>query len=139
MTKTLNRLRNEAYQNAKQHGFHDSDYEVIKTMAGLHALIAQRIALIHSELSEALEADRKERYANLYAFDCKGQQAPKEGVDPFVDRFKVHIKDTFEDELADAMIRILDLCGWMDIDIQRHVELKMQYNAGREKMHGKKY
>lgn len=37
------------------------------------------------------------------------------------------------------MIRILDLCGWMDIDIQRHVELKMQYNAGREKMHGKKY
>ena len=139
MTKTLNRLRNEAYQNAKQHGFHDPDNEVIKTMAGLHALIAQRIALIHSELSEALEADRKERYANLYAFNCKGQQAPKEGVDPFVDRFKVHIKDTFEDELADAMIRIHDLCGWMDIDIQRHVELKMQYNAGREKMHGKKY
>ena len=65
MTKTLNRLRNEAYQNAKQHGFHDSDNEVIKTMAGLHALIAQRIALIHSELSEALEADRKERYANM--------------------------------------------------------------------------
>lgn len=139
MTKTLNRLRDEAYQNSVEHGFHDSDKEVMKTMAGLHALIAQRIALIHSELSEALEADRKERYANLYAFNCKGQQAPKEGVDPFVDRFKVHIKDTFEDELADAMIRILDLCGWMDIDIQRHVELKMQYNAGREKMHGKKY
>ena len=137
--KTLNQLRDEAYQNAAEHGFHDSDKEVMKTMAGLHALIAQRIALIHSELSEALEADRKERYANLYAFNCKRHQTPKEGVDPFVDRFKVHIKDTFEDELADAMIRILDLCGWMNIDIQRHVELKMQYNAGREKMHGKKY
>jgi NTP pyrophosphatase (non-canonical NTP hydrolase) len=134
MTKTLNRLRDEAYQNSVEHGFHDSDNEMMKTMAGLHALIAQRIALIHSELSEALEADRKERYANLYAFNCKRQQTPT-----FVDRFKVHIKDTFEDELADAMIRILDLCGWMDIDIQRHVELKMQYNAGREKMHGKKY
>ena len=139
MNKTLNQLRDEAYQNAKQHGFHDSDKEVMKTMVGFHALVAQRIALIHSELSEALEADRKERYSSISAFDCRRQRTPREGVDPFVDKFDVHIKDRFEDEIADAMIRILDLCGWMDIDIQRHVELKMQYNAGREKMHGKKY
>lgn len=55
------------------------------------------------------------------------------------DWFESHIKDTVEDELSDAIIRILDLCGWLNIDIQRHVDLKMQYNAGREKMHGKKY
>ena len=131
MIRTLNQLRDEAYQNASKHGFHDSDRKVSETKFGLHALIAQRLALIHSEISEALEADRKERGANLEAFDSS--------ADSFSEKFKAHIKDSFEDELADAVIRILDLCGWMDIDIQRHVELKMQYNSGREKMHGKEY
>lgn len=131
MNKTLNQLRDEAYQNSVEHGFHDSDRQVSETKVGLHALIAQRLALIHSEISEALEADRKERGANLEAFDSS--------ADSFSEKFKAHIKDSFEDELADAVIRILDLCGWMDIDIQRHVELKMQYNSCRERMHGKTY
>lgn len=131
MAKTLNQLRDEAYQNAKQHGFHDSDKPYEITNADLHAIIAQRLALIHSEISEALEADREEREANLCAFDCSEES--------FSVKFKAHIKDTLEDELADAIIRILDFCGWLSIDIERHVELKMKYNAGRERMHGKMY
>lgn len=138
MTKTLNQLRDEAYQNANKHGFHDVDKEFSKTNEGLHALVAQRLALIHSELSEALEADRKEKRAKLHYFD-NNYRDPMEKVDRFVNKFEVHIKDTFEDELSDAIIRILDICGWMKIDIQRHVELKMQYNSWRDKMHGKKY
>ena len=137
--KNINQLRDEAYQNSVDHGFHDVDKEFSSTNEWFHALVAQRLALIHSELSEALEADRKEKHANLYDFEKKRQLTPRTGCDPFVDKFEVHIKDTFEDELSDAIIRILDLCGWMNIDIQRHVELKMKYNSVRDKMHGKKY
>lgn len=49
------------------------------------------------------------------------------------------VKDTLEDELADALIRLLDLTAHLGIDIERHIELKMQYNALRPYKHGKKY
>jgi NTP pyrophosphatase (non-canonical NTP hydrolase) len=49
------------------------------------------------------------------------------------------IKDTVEDELADVIIRTLDLCGYLGIDIEKHVELKMRYNESREYKHGKNY
>jgi NTP pyrophosphatase (non-canonical NTP hydrolase) len=49
------------------------------------------------------------------------------------------VKDTFEDELADAAIRIFDLAHSKGIDLQKHIEAKMRYNATREHMHGKKY
>jgi NTP pyrophosphatase (non-canonical NTP hydrolase) len=53
--------------------------------------------------------------------------------------FQAHVKDSFEDELADALIRILDMCGGLGIDIQRHVEEKLHYNATRERLYGKNY
>jgi NTP pyrophosphatase (non-canonical NTP hydrolase) len=83
-----------------------------------------------SELSEALEADRKGRVANLDKFD----QGIAHG-----DIFETYIKDTFEDELADTVIRILDLCGARGIDLERHINLKLKYNRSRERMHGKAY
>ena len=128
----MNQLRDEAYQNAVEHGFHDSDTEISRTSEGFHALLAQRLALIHSEISEVLEADRKGRESEIYAFYHDKKK-------DFIDRFNSYIKDTIEDELADAIIRILDLCGWLKIDIGSHVELKMQYNKERVKKHGKNY
>jgi len=53
--------------------------------------------------------------------------------------FRDTIKDTFEDELADVQIRLADLSGWLGINLQRHTELKAEYNSGREHMHGKKF
>lgn len=53
--------------------------------------------------------------------------------------FESKVKNTFEDELADVLIRVFDLCGWLGIDIQRHLELKMHYNAMREFKHGRNY
>ena len=50
-----------------------------------------------------------------------------------------HIKDTIEDELADAFIRLLDTAEGWGIDLQEHVKLKMLYNAKRERLHGNKY
>jgi len=49
-----------------------------------------------------------------------------------------YVKDTFEDELADTIIRILDLCGYLGIDIDEHINLKMAYNRERPYKHNKK-
>lgn len=41
--------------------------------------------------------------------------------------------------LADAMIRILDLCGGMQVPIGEIIEKKLEYNAGRPYKHNKKF
>lgn len=62
-----------------------------------------------------------------------------EGSDIDLRGFGIHIKDTFEDEIADVFIRLFDFCGHRKIDIEKFIQLKMKYNESREKMHGKKY
>lgn len=91
------------------------------------------IALITSELSESLEAHRKDDWASkdVRAF------VP---YDPSMENeFKDTIKDSVEDEIADAVIRIFDLCGYLEIDLEGHIEAKMGYNRNRPKRHGKRY
>ena len=74
------------------------------------------IALMHSELSEALEAHRKDKQ------------------DDHLPQYKgLHV------ELADALIRILDFAGAHDIRIGEIVKAKLAYNANRPHKHGKKY
>lgn len=60
-------------------------------------------------------------------------------AEPFKQAFEDHVKDTFEDELADTVIRILDLCGARGINLEKHINLKLKYNRTRERMHGKNY
>jgi NTP pyrophosphatase (non-canonical NTP hydrolase) len=43
----------------------------------------------------------------------------------------------FNEELADAVIRIYDLCGHMGIDLGLAIDGKMTINAKREPKHGK--
>jgi len=76
----------------------------------------EKLALIHSEISEALEADRK------------GLQAE-------------HIQDFsgIEEELADAVIRILDFAGQHGLRLGEAIGAKMQYNLTRPYKHGKAY
>ncbi len=124
----MNRLAMDIHQNAVEKGFYETPTEV-----------GTRLMLVVSELSEALEADRKDRHADLAAFDAEHQITPRTGVDAFTDKFENHIKDTFEDEISDAIIRLLDLCAYKSIDIDRHIKLKMQYNASRPYKHGKNY
>jgi len=103
--------------------------------------IGELLMLVTSELGEALEAHRKGRRAdfNRYNANCEfgSDITPKE--ERQIISFKDHIKDTFEDELSDAVIRIADMCGYLGIDLEKHIELKMKYNATREYKHGKRY
>lgn len=65
------------------------------------------LALVISELSEAIEADRKRRVAQRPLFF---KAVTLEGVE-WETAFVEHIKDSMEDELADAFIRLLDYAG----------------------------
>jgi NTP pyrophosphatase (non-canonical NTP hydrolase) len=69
----------------------------------------EAVALIVSELSEAIEAHRKDkRTVEPLTFE---QTARYHGT--WDSWFKTRIKDTVEDEIADTVIRILDCCkGW---------------------------
>lgn len=111
--------------NAHAKGFWDKGVDV-----------PEKLMLIVSEVSEAMEADRVDKR-------CLPQLAAEVvtmGDEMFERHFKGDVKDTFEDELADTAIRIFDLAYEMGIDLSSHIEAKIRYNATRPKMHGgKKY
>lgn len=105
----LNLLRDKAYEIAKNNGFHD------EYCSDEHLLV-----LVISELMEALEAYRKgnclseneDKYMDVQSKinDCYNNSEFKEC-------FEKYIKDTFEDELADTVIRLLDTAGSNNINI----------------------
>ena len=47
-------------------------------------------------------------------------------------------EDNFREELADTVIRILHMCGAMDIDLEGEIAKKMKVNTGRPMLHGKR-
>ena len=76
----------------------------------------EKIALMHSELSEALEADRK---------DLDAEHIPGfTGV---------------EEELADVVIRVLDFAGHHNLRLGEALSAKIAYNLTRPFKHGKAY
>lgn len=136
--KTLNEIGTAALALTTEKGFHATESE-LRSVIGenkdlqqeLSALQdARRLALIQSEVSEALEACRKNKHADMQAFEKSAQTKAD---------FEIYIKDSFEDELADALIRILELAAVHQIDIEKHVCAKMAYNAQRPYKFGKAY
>lgn len=135
----LNELAQQIHRNAKDNGFYDEPSN-----------IPTLLCLIHAEVSEALEADRQGIFSDLGSFNkClstsriinqdptyKGGITPERAYEVNFNRF---IKGTFEEELADIVIRVLDLCAFKGIDIESHIKAKMRYNKNRPYKHGKKY
>lgn len=76
--------------------------------------VGETLMLVVTELSEALEAHR-------------------------INKTGYEQKDTFEDEIADTLIRIFDMCGGYNIDIERQLKWKIEHNKTREHKHGKNY
>jgi len=48
-------------------------------------------------------------------------------------------KENFNEEIADTFIRLFDLCGQLNIDIEKEINGKMIINKSRPRLHGKKY
>ena len=103
------------------------------------------LMLVTSELGEALEADRKDKHADIEKFEIDRKvwsngNMSREGREAlFKASFEINIKDTFEDEIADAFLRLMDLVGAYKIDIEKHIRYKQIYNRLRPTKHGKKY
>lgn len=125
--KMMNKLRDEIYKNSKEKGFWDKERN-----------IGESLMLIVTELSEALEIHRAHGGIRTLT---EGQKISLERMhhEEFPETFAIMVKDSFQDEMADAIIRILDLCGGTDIDIDWHIKMKMKYNATRSRLHGKTY
>lgn len=121
----FNLLRDKAYEIARNNGFHDEE------VSDKHCLV-----LVISELVEALEALRKGNY--LYENEDKYMDVQSKINDcynnsEFKECFEKYIKDTFEDELADTVIRLLDLAGDRDIDIDfKSIKNKIKKNKTPE-------
>jgi NTP pyrophosphatase (non-canonical NTP hydrolase) len=113
----LNESAAEIHQANVEKGFWQGDRNV-----------GELLMLVTSELGEAMEAHRKGLF-------CKVADFEEENVEHFAE----FGKDTFEDEMADSLIRILDMCAGLGIDIEKHVNAKLAYNKTRPIRHGKKY
>lgn len=105
---TIPELQREAHNNAVYHGFWEDGMDV-----------GTAIALMHSELSEALEEERAGNPEVYYREDGKPEGALT--------------------ELADCVIRIADYCGARGWDLESALVKKMEFNRTRPYKHGKKF
>ena len=107
-TIDFNALRDRAYKIACDHGFHDEE------SSNEHYLM-----LVITELSEAVEADRKNKRTST--LDLAWAKATVDESHLLEEHFPEKIKDTVEDELADTVIRLLDLAGSQKVNMNGRI------------------
>jgi NTP pyrophosphatase (non-canonical NTP hydrolase) len=142
---SIDTIIHEAHTNSVQKGFWDKEQS-----------FGESIALIHSELSEALEDFRagNEPAKIWYEYKRNGETLISEQsflslpVNPALKPFDGTITNAeteivagkpcgIPSELADAIIRICDLSAYWGIDLETAIEQKMAFNRTRPRMHGK--
>lgn len=111
--ESIQALVNEAHDNATEHGFTQIYNDLMATApveqcrAMRRTILLAKLALITSEVGEAV-------------------RALQHGDD-----------QAFAEEVADVVIRVLDLCGSDHIDLGDRVLRKMMNNRKRPYLHGK--
>jgi NTP pyrophosphatase (non-canonical NTP hydrolase) len=103
---TLSELCRDAHERAARKGFYDPPPS-----------IESRLCLIHSEVSEALEAYRDDAMQTTLSPSGKPEGFPS--------------------ELADIVIRVCDFAGHLGIDLENEVRIKSAYNETRPPKHGR--
>lgn len=96
MRAAVQDLIDEVHETAVEKGWYENEVQ-----------LPVQLALIHSEVSEALEADRKQRGPEKVA-----------------------------EELADVVIRVMDTAAAHKLDLTTALFAKMELNRGREHRHG---
>lgn len=117
-SRAINDLAEDISDLAEQKGFWDA--EAFSDIA----LIPTKLALVGSEVAEALDVHRKE-----YDDDTESLTS---NMTPMQE-------DDFTEELADVVIRVFDVCGYYDLDIGTAIIDKIEKNRLRPHKHSKRY
>lgn len=137
----LNELVKTCHDKAVDNGFWESQRN-----------FGEMLMLVTSELSEALEENRSVNVHRLYYKDVESGKNVV-GHDVYHDpdtKLAFKVSDEGEDalplkpegeivELVDAVIRLFDILGSYDVNVEEIILEKLAYNASRGHKHGKKY
>lgn len=130
---TIAALQERAYRQSAEKGFHDDEPTEGRALLARNA---ERIALIHSELSEALEELRNGKAANeTYYPTLHAYRLEHDGDYPEQHTLK---PEGVPSEMADVVIRVLDFCGANNINLEAMILEKLDFNQTRPARHGGK-
>lgn len=104
-------LQDSVHRTARDHGWWEGADD---------SIIPEKLMLVVSELAEALEEYRDGKLSRGTYYTATGKP------------------EGFGIELADATIRIMDLCGFLNIDLAGAIVEKHEYNLTRPYRHGRK-
>lgn len=117
---SLRELQTSVHDLAREKGWWDGyDRDDLGWLKLTTDQLLAKVSLIHAELSEAVEEARKSNDHGMYL----GEGGKPEG---------------FVVELADAVIRTLDLCGALGLDLEAAIVAKHEFNKTRPRRHGGK-